>query len=161
MNFRSLYEQYAQDVYRFSLYLCGDTMLAEDITAETFVRVWVTPGEIRVGTVKAYLFMIARNLYRTELKRATRYVELQDSVPDGEPGPESALSLQWELRAVLKALQKLPEIDRAVLLMHVQDGMPYAEIGAVLGLTVAAVKVKVHRSRVQLHRFQAQERDLP
>ncbi|MGH2524381.1 MAG: sigma factor [Anaerolineales bacterium] len=52
-----LYERYAQDVYRFALYLCGDPVYAEDIAAETFVRAWVTPGEIRAGTVKAYLFM--------------------------------------------------------------------------------------------------------
>ena len=81
VDFRSLYERYAQDVYRLALYLCGDPALAEDIAEETFVRAWVTPDEIRVGTVKAYLFMIARNLYRTGLKRATRQVDLEDDLP--------------------------------------------------------------------------------
>jgi len=159
VDFRSLYERYAQDVYRFALYLCGDPALAEDIAAETFVRAWVTPDEIRVGTVKAYLFMIARNLYRDGLKRAARQVELKDDVPDSEPGPETISSMRWELRVTLKALQGLPEVDRAVLLMHVQDVMPYAEIAAALGLSVAAVKVKVHRARVELHRLKVQERE--
>jgi RNA polymerase sigma-70 factor (ECF subfamily) len=157
IDFRSLYERYAQDVYRFALYLCGDPALAEDIAAETFVRAWVTPDEIRVGTVKAYLFMIARNLYRAGLKRAARQVKLEDNLPDPEPSPEAVSSTRWELRVVLEALQRLPEVDRAVLLMHVQDGMPYAEIAAALGLSVAAVKVKVHRSRIELHRLRDQE----
>ena len=64
--------------------------------------------------------------------------------------------MRLELRALLEALQGLPEVDRAVLLMHVQDGMPYAEIAAALGLSVAAVKVKVHRSRIELKRLRAQ-----
>jgi RNA polymerase sigma-70 factor (ECF subfamily) len=153
VNFRSLYERYAQDVYRFALYLCGDPGLAEDIAAETFVRAWVTPGEIRVGTVKAYLFMIARNLYRAGHKKDERQVRLQDELPDPEPDPEAAAGTRMELRAVLQALQDLPATDRAALLMHVQDEMPYAEIAAALGLSVAAVKVKVHRSRLKLNRL--------
>lgn len=49
VDFRSLYERYAQDVYRFAMYLCGDPVLTEDITSETFVRAWVTPEEIRLS----------------------------------------------------------------------------------------------------------------
>ena len=159
VDFRSLYERYAQDVYRFALYLCGDPVLAEDIAEETFVRAWVTPDEIRVGTVKAYLFMIARNLYRDGLKSAAWQVELDDNLPDSVPGPETISNMRWELHVTLNALQGLPEVDRAVLLMHVQDGMPYAEIAAAVGLSVAAVKVKVHRARVELYRLRAQERE--
>jgi RNA polymerase sigma-70 factor (ECF subfamily) len=159
VDFRSLYERYAQDVYRFALYLCGDPLFAEDIAEETFVRAWVTPDEVRVGTVKAYLFMIARNLYRDGLKQAARQVELQDNLPDSKPSPEAVSSIRSELHLVLQALQTLPEVDRAVLLMHVQDDMPYAEIAAALGLSVAAVKVKVHRSRIELHRLRDQERE--
>lgn len=158
VDFHSLYERYAQDVYRFALYLCGDPALAEDITAETFVRAWVAPGEIRLGTVKAYLFMIARNLYRDGLKQAARHVELDDSLPDPDPGPEAITSTRSELRTVLKALQRLSEVDRAVLLMHLQEEMPYADIASALGLSVAAVKVKVHRARIELHRRRDQER---
>jgi RNA polymerase sigma-70 factor (ECF subfamily) len=153
IDFGSLYERYAQDVYRFALYLCGDPGFAEDIAAETFVRAWVTPGEIRISTVKAYLFMIARNLYRTGLKWDGRRAELEDGMPDPEPGPEAMAGIRLELRAVLEMLQTLPETDRTVLLMHVQDGIPYAEIAAALGLSVAAVKVKVHRSRIKLNHF--------
>jgi len=80
-------------------------------------------------------------------------------LPDSEPGPETISSMRWELRVTLKALQGLPEVDRAVLLMHVQDDMPYAEIAAALDLSVAAVKVKVHRARVELHRLRAQEKE--
>ena len=158
VDFNSLYERYAPDVYHFALYLCGDPTAAEDITAETFVRAWVTPGTIQVGTVKAYLFMIARNLYRAELKRDARQVALEEGWPDPEPGPETVAGTRLELGAVLAALQTLPATDRAALLLHVREEMPYAEIAAVLGLSVAAVKVKIHRARIKLNRWRDLEK---
>ena len=157
IDFSGLYERYAQDVYRFALYLCGDPVYAQDIAAETFVRAWVTPGEIRVGSVKAYLFMIARNLYRAGLKQAQRQADLEAELADPAPGPEVVAGDRLELQAVLSALQQLPEVDRAALLMHVLDGLPYEEIGAALGLSVPAVKVKVHRARLKLNQLRQPE----
>ncbi len=46
-----LYKKYAPDVFRFALYLSGDRSQAEDITSETFVRVWTSAGKIELATV--------------------------------------------------------------------------------------------------------------
>ena len=62
-DFSTLYQRYARDVYRFAFYLCGNRSDAEDITSETFVRVWTSAGPIRAQTVKGYLLTIARNLF--------------------------------------------------------------------------------------------------
>ena len=153
IDFHSVYARHAPDVYRFALYLSGDAALADDITQEAFVRAWVMPGEVRGGTVKAYLFMIARNLYRAELQRAARRVALVDGLPDRQPGPDAVANGRQELAAVLHALQTLPEVDRAALLMHAQDEMPYAEIAETLGISVVAAKVKVHRARIKLKKL--------
>jgi RNA polymerase sigma-70 factor (ECF subfamily) len=159
VDFHSVYQRYSQDVYRFSYFLCGNRALAEDITQETFVRAWVTPGRIRVGTVKAYLFMIARNLYRAELKRRARHVALDDGLPDTKPNPQLTVDARLELDDVQQSLQALPETDRAALLMHVHEKMPHAEIAAALGLTVSAVKVKIHRARIRLNELQLKQED--
>jgi RNA polymerase sigma-70 factor (ECF subfamily) len=150
VDFHRLFELYSRDVYRFALYLSGDPSLAEEIAQEAFVRVWVMPGRVYEGTVKAYLLAIARNLYLAERKRAARQVELDCDLPDRKPGPDTVTGGRLELEAVFKALQMLPETDRAALLMHVQDGLSYAAIAAVLGLSTAAVKVRVHRARIKL-----------
>jgi len=50
----------------------------------------------------------------------------------------------------IAGLQKLPELSRSAVLMHAVDGMAYEEIARVLGLTVAAVKVRIHRARFAL-----------
>jgi RNA polymerase sigma-70 factor (ECF subfamily) len=153
VDFHSVYDRYAPDVYRFALYLSGDPDRAEEIVQETFVRAWVLPGEVSGGTVKAYLLAIARNLYRAEGKRAARQVVLDGAVADPKPGPNAVAGGRLELAVVLAALQTLPEDDRAALLMHAQDGLPHATIASVLGLSVAAVKVKVHRARLKLRRL--------
>jgi RNA polymerase sigma-70 factor (ECF subfamily) len=63
INFQDLYESYATEVYRFTLWLTGDSSEAEDITSETFIRAWVNNSKIRTETLKAYLFTISRNVY--------------------------------------------------------------------------------------------------
>jgi|SRR5436190_3550038 len=151
VTFAAIYEQYAQDIYRFALYLSGDTSLAEDLAAETFSRAWVAWDGIRVGTVKAYLLMITRNLYRDLLRRRPE-VSLDGASPltDSAPDPESAAVARSELDAVLVALRALPETERSVLLMATVGGVAYDAIAVAFGITPAAVKVRVHRARVKL-----------
>lgn len=154
-DFESLYQSYAPQVRRFVLFLCGDSALADDITSETFVRAWIGQGKIREATVKAYLFTIARNLYRDNLRRNRRNTELEESIPDDSPGLANRTEHKAELAAVMKALQELPEIDRAVLLMRAQEEMPYEEIAQAMELPVTTIKVKVHRARLKLMQVRA------
>jgi RNA polymerase sigma-70 factor, ECF subfamily len=149
-DFEALYERYARDVLRFALYLSGNRALAEDITSETFVRVWTSPTAVRPTTVKAYLFTIARRLFLDGRRRDARLEPLEDRHVDAGPGPHDSAAARHQLEATLRALQALPEVDRAALLMRAQDGLAYEAIAASLGVSVAAAKVKVHRARVRL-----------
>jgi len=149
-DFHSLYQLYAPQVRRFALFLSGDEMLADDITSETFVRAWTARGKIKEATVKAYLFTIARNLYRDHLRRNKRFADLEESLPDASPSLETQTEHKAELGAVMTALRQLTEVDRAALLMRVQEEMPYEEIAETLRLPVTTVKVKVHRARLKL-----------
>ena len=149
-GFSELYKKYAPDVYHFALYLSGERGEAQDITSETFVRAWAAPEPIRMATVKGYLFTIARNLFLQGLRKKSRQVELDEHLRDPQPGPHAQAEQKEELQAVLAGLQKLPEIDRAALLMRAFDEMPYEEIARALGISLASVKVKIHRARLTL-----------
>jgi len=149
-DFGGLFERYWPDVFRFAVYLTGNRADAEDIASETFARAWTAPGEIRVETVKAYLFMIARNL-SIDLRRATREtVECDPDLVASGPGPERAAIARDQLRAVLVRLADLPEVDRAALLMRSVGQLSYEEIAAALGLSIGATRVRVHRARTHL-----------
>jgi RNA polymerase sigma-70 factor (ECF subfamily) len=150
MDFQSLYEKHASAVRRFALFLCGDPAMADDITSDTFVRVWLARGRIRELTVKSYLFTIARNAYRDAQRRTWRRAPLDESGADTRIRVDAHLEQKEELMAVLAALQELPEVDRAALLMRALDDMPYEEIAGALRITVTTAKVKVHRARVTL-----------
>lgn len=149
-DIESLYKRYAGDVRRFALYLCGDAGMADEITSDTFVRAWMAADRIRQPTVKSYLFTIARNIYTDLLRRAARHSELDENMPDARVSAQTQMEESAEVRAVLAALQQLPEVDRAVLLMRALDEMPYEEIAETLGISVATAKVKVHRARLKL-----------
>jgi RNA polymerase sigma-70 factor (ECF subfamily) len=150
LTFHELYERHAPDVYRFAFWMCGDPTEAEDITSETFVRAWVARTPIRTETVKAYLFAIARNLYRQQRRRAWREAPLDALERDPAPAPDQLVEDRLALADAQAAIQALPETDRAALIMRALYEMPYDEIARALSLPVVTVKVKVHRARLRL-----------
>jgi len=151
-DFEVLYGRYARSLYRFAVGLSGNPAEAEDLVADAFVRLWAAPGQIREATVKAYLFTIVRNLFLTRRKRAARHVPLDDQLADTGRAPDDRASAIRELAAVRQQLTVLGETDRTALLMRTAEGRSYDEIAAALGLSAGAVRVRVHRARMQLAR---------
>ena len=148
-SLHDLYDRYAADVYRFALYLSGDPTDAEDITADTFVRLWSATGEIRLPSVKAYLLTIARHLYVDGQRARARFTELDPELASGERSVEDRTAARSQMQFLLKSMRQLAEGDRAALLMRT-GGLPYDEIALSLGISVNAAKVRVHRARKRL-----------
>jgi len=159
INFHDLYQKYATDVYRFAYWLCGNAQDAEDITSETFVRALTSADSIKTETVKGYLLTIAKNLAFKKNKRSKRIVDLIPSLPAASEGPEQTAETNLSLQSALQFLQTVPEVDRAALLMRIQGELSYEEISNVLGISLAATKVKIHRTRLKLnaHRMKEEE----
>lgn len=155
-SFHEIYERHGRAVYRFALYLSGDSTLAEDITAETFLRLWGARQSIVMETVKGYLLAIARNVYLQERRRADRFTELAETAEDSASASAAAETRQ-ELRRTLEWLQRLPESDRAALLMRAEQELPYEEIARALGISLSLAKVKVHRARLRLAEWRLAE----
>jgi len=147
IDFDGLYSRHARDVFRFALSLSGNRTMAEDITSETFVRVWSARDRVDIATVIGYLMTIARHLYLEQLRSDRRSQSLDFDREDASPGPYTLAEGHAELEAVLADLQTLAEPDRAALLMRAHDQMAYEEIAAALKISVGAAKVKVHRAR--------------
>ena len=150
LNFDQLYDQYHTDVFRFSYWLSGNREDAKDICSETFIRLWTAKTDIKVDTVKAYLFAIARNIYLQGLRKHRTQVELDDEIADERPNSDVIAQDQSELSLVIKGLQALPELERTVLIMKAYEGLSYKDMSGLLHLSVPALKIKVHRARVKL-----------
>ncbi|HUS86721.1 MAG TPA: RNA polymerase sigma factor [Bacteroidales bacterium] len=150
LNFQDLYESYAAEIYRFALRLSGNSHEAEDITSATFIRAWAHNNTIRTETLKAYLFTITRNVFLEQRRKRKHEVALEDVYTDPAPGPDKLVDAQFKLLRVQRVLQTLPEIDRTAFILRVENDLPYDEIARVLGLSLTATKVKVHRVRKKL-----------
>ena len=146
ISFHALYEQHSRDVYRFALFLSGDPAVADDLTADTFLRAWTAHGSIREETVRAYLLTITRNLWRDRQRREWRLVPLDDSIGERatfQAQAEHAIDLRW----TEKLLEHLPDGDREALLLYARDGLSYDEIGRRLRIGAGAVKSRIFRAR--------------
>lgn len=149
-KFEDLYVAHSMDVYRFALWLAGDSSEAEDITSRTFIRAWVRRKRIRTETLKAYLLTIARNVFLEQRRKRRHHIALQDDYPDPAPEPGRIVESQFELGRIQMKLESLPEMDRTAFALRVHHELPYSEIARILGLSPSAAKVKVHRLRKKL-----------
>ncbi|MBP6177371.1 MAG: sigma-70 family RNA polymerase sigma factor [Anaerolineales bacterium] len=158
-NFHEIYQTYAGDVYRFVYWLCGNAQDAEDITSETFVRALTAGGEVRAETVKGYLLTIAKNLTYKSSNREKRFVPLQADFLDSQAGPSQLVEQSMSLQSAMQFIQILPDVDRAALVLRIQNDLPYEEIAGILGISLTAAKVKVHRSRLKLTEYMHQQEE--
>lgn len=145
-SFAMLYERHARDVYRFALALTGNEAVAEDLTAEAFLRVWEAGSRVELLTVRAYLVAIVRNLHRSQWRREKR----RGPMPPESIAPTVDPLVKLELERVLQALAHLPEADRELLLLRAEGGLSYDEIAALVGGTAEAARLRAHRARKRL-----------
>jgi len=145
ISFHQLYEAYAKEVFRYALWLCGNTADAEDITMTVFFRAWV--GEpVKAASARSYLMTIARNLVLDNRRKAWRQQPLEGAHEQMHCATANQ-ETQQQLRQTLAALRELPEPYRTPLQMWAAGGLAYDDIAAAVGTTVAVVKVRIHRAR--------------
>lgn len=147
------YQQYRLPVERYLTRMCGSADLAEELAQETFLRAlvgWLAfRGECSLAT---WLFRIARNTYLSYLRRpyATRidtdeFLAIPAATTTFDPVHQQA---QGEQRHLIRlALGQLSEKHRSILLLRDDEGLSYAEIAEILGISLAAVKVNLFRAR--------------
>jgi RNA polymerase sigma-70 factor (ECF subfamily) len=152
-----LYEAYAENVFGYLLHLSGDRALADELTGETFYRAMLSLDGFRGdASVKTWLLRIARNLYLRHSQRAQSSTSLEALQEQGvvfrekQVGPETAVLYQEQHHALQHALHQLSEQDRTLLLLVTQEEMAQREIAHILGISVAAVKVRLFRARQRL-----------
>jgi RNA polymerase sigma-70 factor (ECF subfamily) len=162
--FKELYAAHGGRIHRFLSDLLGDRALAADATQETFVRAFRQHGTFDAGrTIAPWLFGIARNVsleMRRARHRARRVIAPSNDGGDAPeprvPGsPETDLLGREALRIVEAAMDRLSDDRRAMLLLRLDHGLSYDDIAALMGFTVAKVKVEIFRAREVLRETMA------
>jgi RNA polymerase sigma-70 factor, ECF subfamily len=150
--FEQLVRTYQQHVWRFLRRLVGDAALAEDITQETFLRVFRRlPTYSFESKFSTWVFQIARNAGIDELRSRQRRTRLASIVRASPPVPPAAPP---ETRVVIDAaLASLPVDLRETLVLVEVLGLRYREVSAVLGVPEGTVKSRMFAARSRLQRW--------
>jgi len=145
-----LFERHSGRLHGFFLRLTGDRAAAEDLVQEVFVRMLKYRTTFRPGADFApWMWTLARNasadLWRARPKELPENEEAPEP-PSPEPGALAELERRDELERLAAALDRLPAEKREVLLLARFSDLAYDRIGELLGVSVGAVKVRVHRA---------------
>jgi RNA polymerase sigma factor (sigma-70 family) len=144
-----LYERYQTPLYNFHLRMTGDRAASEDLVQEVFLRVLRFRNTFQGGSSFAtWLYRIARNARVDHYRKGRREVGLEDEGehPAGQPSPAESLEAEQEVALLRRALAKLPEEKRELLILSRFQGLKYEEIGELLGCQAGAVKTRMFRA---------------
>jgi RNA polymerase sigma factor (sigma-70 family) len=144
--FDGLYRRHRADVYRYALALLNNPADAEDVTQTAFMNAF---RALRRGEdprePRNWLIAIAHNVCRERFRQSARRpfeVEFDESFADA-----ASDEAEWTVHDIRRALAHLGFNQRAALVLREVEGRSYAEIGAILGLSLPAVEALVFRAR--------------
>jgi len=151
-----LYDRLGSAVYSLCLRIVHDPGAAEELTQETFVRLWRSAASFSEerGRVGSWLLRIAHNLALNEIRRrqsrpvaapSDEWEAVVTSVadPSGEGDPAVATGMREQAEAVRRALAELPESQRQAIELAFFGGLSQAEVAAALGDPLGTVKSRI------------------
>jgi len=149
-------KNHSAKVFRLAYRLTGNRYDAEDLTQETFVRVFRSLHNFTPGTIDGWLHRITTNLFLDQARRRNRIrfdafaEDAETRLPGKDPGPERTFeynNLDIDIQGALAELA--PEFRAAVVLCDL-EGLSYEEVSETLGVKLGTVRSRIHRGRSQL-----------
>ncbi|MBB3349178.1 RNA polymerase sigma-70 factor (ECF subfamily) [Sphingomonas sp. BK069] len=135
----------------FGRSLSGNRDLADDLVQETLLKAWAARKRFQAGTnMRAWTFIILRNLFLSQMRRARFKGEWDDLVADRVLAAPASQDKHVELADMQRALMHLPQPQREALILVGAGGFAYEEAAEICGVAVGTIKSRVARGRVAL-----------
>jgi RNA polymerase sigma-70 factor (ECF subfamily) len=135
----------------FGRSLSGSRDLADDLVQETLLKAWAARKRFQAGTnMRAWTFIILRNLYLSQMRRARFKGEWDDLVADRLLAAPASQDRHVELSDMQRALLHLPQPQREALILVGAGGFAYEEAAEICQVAVGTIKSRVARGRVAL-----------
>jgi RNA polymerase sigma-70 factor, ECF subfamily len=149
-DFERLYEEHAQPLFGFLVYRIGDRAKAEDVLSEAFLRALRARRRFdrRRGSEKAWLYSIALNVLRDEVRRSaaeSRAVERVEAVAAAEPVGGGIEHVE-DRDLVTRSLDKLSPEEREAIALRYGGQLTVPEMARALDLPLRTVESRVHRA---------------
>jgi RNA polymerase sigma-70 factor (ECF subfamily) len=156
LAFQALFERYQQPLFRLAYRFSNNVEDAQDLAQEIFVRLFERIGAYRCESAfSAWLYKVAVNVclnYRRK-PQITESLEALEQEPIDDASNPAVAYEHRELRERLQsAVSKLPENLRSIFVLIEMEGLSYQQTAEILGLTVAAVRMRMSRARGELRK---------
>ncbi len=158
MKFATAYEESRDAVYGYLVYMTKDVQLAEDLSQEVFLRMFLHLDKFREqASARTWALRIARNVFLTYArKKSLALLQEQEwePLPDiNENLPEQEMLKQEEAGYVRQCLMCLAETERTVLLLRDFEELSYEEIARIMDLSAEVVKSRLYRARQKFRKI--------
>lgn len=149
-DYNKAVDKFSDRLFRFVVKSIKDVHKAEDIVQDCFEKLWKNIENVDGAKVKSYLFTSAYHTMIDRIRKEKRSAFSED-LSLNEEGHENNYS---DLREILnEAVNRLPEIQRMVILLRDYEGYSYREIGELTNLNESQVKVYIYRARLFLKKY--------
>ena len=137
-------DHFSDGVYRFILKMCKSKEMAEDVVQDSFMKLWEEVGHIAYDKAKSFLFSTAYHRMIDVLRREMKFGDIETVADRAGEVREEYTGLQDILNM---ALEKLPPVQKTVILLRDYEAYSYGEIAGITGLNESQVKVYIFRAR--------------
>lgn len=151
--FEALFQKHQKYIYNLLFQLTGDPSYADDLAQETFIRVYEKLPTFRAeSSLRTWVSRIAINIFRQARRKRRPHSSMtldEIRIPSKTGDPERIVikrEMQWCIAHVLQ--YHIPPHFREVLILRDLQDFSYAEISEILGITLSAVKTRIHRGRI-------------
>ncbi len=149
--FGLLYEKYLDEIYRFAYYKVGDSMLAEDITEETFLKTWESLPKLyakgqKMGNFRAWLYRIAHNLVIDYYRKKKPEQLGENQYQSKALSPEEISERHALTQRIIAALKKLePKLQQIIILRFINQ-LSHQETASIMNISNTYSRVLQYRA---------------
>ena len=165
--FEQIVLQTERAVYNLALSIVKKKEDAEDVTQETYLRLWRAASEIKLeSSLKLYILRTARNLALDLIRKNSKRdeidtvildtegefeIDIADDSPDSRPDESYLRKIEKEV--VRRSIEELPAAAREIIVLRDIEGLSYTEIADMLGIAEGTLKSKLFRARERLRKI--------
>jgi RNA polymerase sigma factor (sigma-70 family) len=147
-DYNTSVDLYSDALYRFCLHFLRDVETARDMVQDCFEKLWINKKDVTLEKAKSWLFTCANHLMLNQVKRNKVKQQHLDSLCwNNAPSTDATFENQQLIQLLVK---DLPPMQKSILLLRDLEGYTYQEIGSMLQLTEAQVKVYLFRARLKV-----------
>jgi len=155
--FSQIYDEHVDKVYRFVFFKVSNEPVAQDITSETFTRLWKEiSNDKEIKNPSGFLFKVAKNMivdhYRTKDQNPV-FLDNPETILDNNQDIAGKAVQNDDMRIVTAAIGQLDEDYRLALSMYYIEQEPVSEVAKALGKSHGATRVMIHRGMKQLRQI--------